>query len=181
MASVGGMARSALMVIDVQNDVAVNAYRRDEVVGTIAALVDRARAEHVPVIWVQHADDELPADTPGWEIVPELVPAEGEPVIHKQVRDSFDGTTLADELAQLGTERLVITGAQTDFCVRWTLHGAQARGFETTLVSDAHTTDDGDADIPSAAQLIEHTNRYWRNDSADGRRADVAEASAVIF
>lgn len=169
------------MVIDVQNDVVANAHRRDEVVGAIAGLVERARAEQVPVIWVQHSDDELPADTPGWEIVPALVPADGEPIIHKHVRDSFDGTTLADELAQREVDRLVITGAQTDFCVRWTLHGAQARGFETTLVSDAHTTDDGDADIPTAAQLIEHTNRYWRNDSADGRRADVADASAVVF
>lgn len=175
------MARSALLVIDVQNDVVANAHQRDEVVGTISTLVDRARTEDVPVIWVQHADDELPAETEGWQIVPELPVGDGELIVHKSQRDSFDGTTLSDDLSRLDVDRLVITGAQTDFCVRWTLHGAQARGYATTLVSDAHTTDDGDADIPTAAQLIEHTNRYWRNDSTDGGRGDVATADTVVF
>lgn len=91
------------------------------------------------------------------------------------------GTTLTDELARLDVDRLVVTGAQTDFCVRWTLHGAQARGLATTLVSDGHTTDDGDAAIPTAAQLIEHTNRFWHNDSADGGSGDVAQAADVVF
>ena len=172
---------SALLVIDVQNDVVVNGHNRDGVVATIAGLVDRARNEGVPVIWVQHADDELPADTPGWEIVPELPVAEGEPIVHKNHRDSFDGTTLSDELAARNIDRLVVTGAQTDFCVRWTLHGAQMRGFDTVLVSDAHTTDDGDADIPTAAQLIEHTNRYWRHATSAGGTGSVAAAADVDF
>ncbi|NNC78752.1 MAG: isochorismatase family protein [Acidimicrobiales bacterium] len=174
-------SNSALLVIDVQNDVVVNAHRRDDVVGRIASLVARARAEDVPVIWVQHSDDELPADTPGWQIVPELPVAVGEPIIHKHHRDSFDGTSLATELERLGVDRLVITGSQTDFCVRWTLHGAQTRGYHTTLVTDAHTTDDGDADIPTAAQLIEHTNRYWRTQSHGGHTADTAAAVDVTF
>ena len=169
------------MVIDVQNDVVASAHDRDAVVATIAGLVARARAEQVPVIWVQHADEELVEGTHGWEIVPELVVAEGEHVVHKHHRDSFDGTTLADELERLDVERLVVTGAQTDFCVRWTLHGAQSRGFETVLVADGHTTDDGDAAIPTAAQLIEHTNRYWKNQSSTGRAHDVAAAVDVSF
>ena len=77
-------SQTALLVIDVQNDVVVNAHARDAVVGTIASLVDRARAESVPVIWVQHADEDLPEGSAGWEIVPELPVAEGEPVVHKQ-------------------------------------------------------------------------------------------------
>lgn len=173
--------RSALLVIDVQNDVVANAHQRDQVVGTISSLVKRARSEDVPVIWVQHADEDLPTDTDGWQIVPELPVAAGEPTVHKNHRDSFDGTTLADELSSRGVDRLVITGAQTDLCVRWTLHGAQTRGIATTLVSDAHTTDDGDADVPTAAQLIEHTNRFWHNDSAEGSAGDVATAAEVIF
>lgn len=173
--------RSALLVIDVQNDVVVNAHDRDAVVGTIAGLVERARAEDVPVVWVQHADEGLVDGTPGWEIVPELPVADGEHVVHKHHRDSFDGTTLGGELERLGVDRLVVTGAQTDFCVRWTLHGAQARGFETVLVGDGHTTDDGDAAIPTAAQLIEHTNRYWKNQSSTGRTHDVVSAADVTF
>jgi len=172
---------TALLVIDVQNDVVVNGHNRDEVVATIVQLVDRARNEGVPVIWVQHADDELVENTPGWQIVPELPVADGEPVVHKNHRDSFDGTTMADELAARGVDRLVITGAQTDFCVRWTLHGAQLRGFDTVLVSDAHTTDDGDPDIPTAAQLIEHTNRYWRHATSAGGTGNVVSAAEVDF
>ncbi len=173
--------RSALLVIDVQNDVVVNAHAGDEVVGTIVALVERARREGVPVVWVQHSDEDLPADTEGWQIVPELPVAEGEPIVHKQHRDSFDGTTMTDVLTELDVDRLVVTGAQTDFCVRWTLHGAQVRGFDTVLVSDGHTTDDGDADIPTAAQLIEHTNRYWKNQSSTGQTHTVSAAADVIF
>lgn len=175
------VSRSALLVIDVQNDVVVNAHRRDEVVATIATLVDRARSEDVPVIWVQHADEELRANTPGWEMVPELPVGDGEPVIHKSHRDSFDGTTLADELERLQVQRLVISGSQTDFCVRWTLHGAQVRGFDTTLVSDAHTTDDTTPELPSAAQLIEHTNQYWNDQSANGSVAESVAAESVVF
>jgi nicotinamidase-related amidase len=174
-------SRSALLVIDVQNDVVANAHHRDEVVGTIASLVDRARAEDVPVIWVQHADDELPADTPGWEIVRELVVAAEETVIHKHHRDSFDGTPLQAELEQLGVDRVVVTGSQTDFCVRWTLHGAQTRGYHSTLVSDGHTTDDGGGELPTAAQLIAHTNQYWNTESDSGHRADTAAAADVVF
>lgn len=174
-------SNTALLVIDVQNDVVVNGHNRDGVITAIAGLVERARAEAVPVIWVQHADDDLLAGTPGWEIVDELSVAEGEPIVHKNHRDSFDGTTLEQQLADLDVDRLIITGAQTDFCVRWTLHGAQTRGFDTVLVGDAHTTDDGDPDIPSAAQLIEHTNRYWQHATSAGGTGSVVVAADVDF
>lgn len=173
--------RSALLVIDVQNDVVRNAHRRDEVVATIASLVDRARSEEVPVIWVQHADEELPAQTEGWQIVPELVVADGELVVHKSHRDSFDGTNLESELEQRSIKRLVVTGAQTDFCVRWTLHGAMVRGYDTLLVGDAHTTDDGGPDLPSAAHLISHTNSFWHTSGSAGQSAQTTDAATVSF
>ena len=173
--------KTALLVIDVQNDVVVNGHNRDGIVATIARLVDRARAEGAPIIWVQHADDELVADTPGWEIVRELEVLSEEPVVHKHHRDAFDGTSLINELASLGVARLVITGAQTDFCVRWTLHGAQSRGYNTVLVSDAHTTEDGGPGMPTAAQLIEHTNRFWRHATSSGGTGSVVSAVDVDF
>lgn len=172
---------SALLVIDVQRDVVSNAHRRDEVVATIASLVDRARSEQVPVIWVQHADEELPAHTDGWQIVPELQVGDGELVVHKSHRDSFDGTTLATELERGSIKRLIVTGAQTDFCVRWTLHGAMVRGYDTVLVGDAHTTDDGGPDLPTAAQLISHTNSYWETNGSEGQSAQTADAADVTF
>ena len=105
-------------------------------------MVDKARAEHVPVIWVQHSSDDLAEGSDGWQYVPELQRRESEPLVHKRYGDSFEATTLESELAQRGVGRLVVTGAQTDACIRATLHGAFTRGYDTVLVSDAHTTED---------------------------------------
>ena len=155
--------KSALLVIDVQRDVVANAYRRDEVIANIAGLVDRARKEGVSVIWVQHSDDELVKGSEGWAYVDELRMADDEPVVHKQFGDSFEGTNLDELLQELAIEQLIVCGAQTDACIRSTLHGAIARGYNATLVSDAHTTDDCTWATPplSAEQVIAHTNFYW--------------------
>src|SRR5579884_1008513 len=133
---------TALLVIDVQNDVVRTAHNRDGVVATIAGLVDKARADGVPVVWVQHSDDELRRDTEGWDYVPELVRNPDEPLVHKNYGDSFEATDLEDVLAERQVGRLVVAGAQTDACIRSTLHGAIVRGYDATLVADAHTTID---------------------------------------
>lgn len=173
---------TALLVIDVQNDVVANAHDRDGVVANIAALVDQARGADVPVVWVQHADEELVPDTEGWAYVPELAQHDSEPVVHKEHGDSFEGTTLEHELEQLGVGRLIVAGAQTDACIRSTLHGAFARGYDTFLVGDAHTTDDrGHPDLPTAPQVIAHTNLYWKYQSAPDRRAGVVATTEVTF
>jgi len=157
------MMKKALLVIDVQRDVVANAFRRDDVIANISGLVDRARKEGVSVIWVQHSDDELVKGSEGWAYVDELHMVDGEPVVHKQFGDSFEGTNLDELLQESGVKRLVVCGAQTDACIRSTLHGAIARGYSATLVSDAHTTDDCTWATPplSAEQVIAHTNFYW--------------------
>ena len=155
--------KSALLVIDVQRDVVANAFRRNEVVANIEHLVESARKAGVPVIWVQHSDDELVKGSEGWAYVSELRMGKGEPVVHKQFGDSFEGTNLDELLQELAIEQLIVCGAQTDACIRSTLHGAIARGYNATLVSDAHTTDDCTWATPplSAEQVIAHTNFYW--------------------
>ena len=157
------MMKSALLVIDVQRDVVANAFRRNEVVANIEHLVESARKAGVPVIWVQHSDDELVKGSEGWAYVSELRMGKGEPVVHKQFGDSFEGTNLDELLQELAIEQLIVCGAQTDACIRSTLHGAIARGYNATLVSDAHTTDDCTWATPplSAEQVIAHTNFYW--------------------
>src|SRR5262245_10356203 len=115
---------TALLVIDVQNGVMAGAHNRDDVIKNINALVERARAEDVPVVWVQHSDDNLPRDSETWEYVPELVRLAPEPLVHKSYGDSFEDTDLEDRLAELGVGRLVVAGAQTDACIRCTIHGA---------------------------------------------------------
>ena len=173
---------TALLVIDVQNGVVDGAHERDAVVATIAQLVARARAEAVPVVWIQHESDDLPKGTDAWQIVPELSPAEGEVRVEKRYGDSFEDTALAEVLAERGVGHVVVTGAQTDACVRSTLFGAFVRGYDVTLVGDAHTTEDLTAyGAPEPEAVIAHTNLYWSFQSAPGRTAGTKETAEVVF
>ena len=182
MTNLNNRPNTALLVVDVQNAVVDGAYRRDEVIANINTLVEAARAERVPVIWVQHSSDNLVPDSEGWQYVPELQRQESEPVVHKRYGDSFEDTTLEDELARRGVGRVVVTGAQTDACVRATIHGAFARGYDTVLVSDAHTTEDLTAyGLPPVEKVIAHTNMYWSWQDGPGRAASVVETAAVSF
>jgi nicotinamidase-related amidase len=183
MTSLSNRPNTALVVIDVQKGVVASAHQRDEVIGNINTLVSRARAEDVPVIWVQHADDEeLVEGSEAWSYVDELERQESEPLVHKRYGDSFEDTDLEDRLAELGVGRLVVTGAQTDACVRSTLHGAFTRGYDAVLVGDAHTTEDlSQWGAPPPDQVIAHTNLYWKFQSAPGRTAAVVEAKDVSF
>jgi nicotinamidase-related amidase len=173
---------TALVIVDVQNEVVTGAHARDAVVANIASLVGKARRERVPVIWVQHFDDDLVKGSEKWRIVPELVPGDAEPLIEKSYGDAFEETGLEAELARLNVGRLIVTGAQTDACIRSTLHGALVRGYDTLLVSDAHTTPDKTAwGWPSPDQVIAHTNLYWTYQAAPGRTAGTVTTQEVDF
>jgi nicotinamidase-related amidase len=173
---------TALLVVDVQNGVVAGTPRRDDVVANVGNLVDRARQERVPVVWVQHSDEGLERGSDEWRIVPELRPDDAEPLVEKNYGDAFEHTKLEDVLSGLGVGRLVVVGAQTDACIRSTLHGAFTRGYDATLVGDAHTTEDQTAwGAPPPEQVIAHTNLYWNYHSAPGRRAGTVETKDVDF
>jgi nicotinamidase-related amidase len=174
--------KTALMVIDVQNGVVAHAYQRDAVVAKISVLVERARDEGVPIVWVQHSGEQLEKGSEAWEYVRELVRRESEPLVHKRFGDSFEDTDLEEVLAKARVGRLVVTGAQTDECIRSTIHGAFTRGYDVTLVGDAHTTEDQSAwGAPPPDKVIAHTNLYWRYQTAPGRTAGVTETKDVTF
>jgi nicotinamidase-related amidase len=182
MSTLDNRPNTALLVIDVQKGVVGEAYDRDKVVGNVAALVEKARAAEVDVVWVQHNSDELPRDSDNWQYVPELVRHESESLVHKTYPDSFEDTELESVLASRGIGRLVIAGAQTDECIRSTLHGAIARGYDATLVGDAHTTEDLSAyGAPPPDKVIAHTNLYWRYHRAPGRNAGTVNTADVEF
>ena len=182
MTSLRDRPNTALLVVDVQIDVVANAHQRDQVIANISTLIDRARAQQVPVIWVQHADDNLPENSDGWQYVPELQRQGSEPLVQKNYGDSFEATNLESELAERGIGRLIVNGAQTDACIRATLHGAFARGYDTLLVSDAHTTEDlSEYGLPPADKVIAHTNMYWTWQAGPGRTASVVETADVNF
>src|SRR5207302_869606 len=182
MTTLQNRPQTALLVIDVQEAVVHGAHQRDAVVANVSSLVDRARSEGVPVVWIQHSDQDLARGSDEWRIVPELTPGEAEPLVEKNYGDSFEDTTLETVLSGLGVGRLIVVGAQTDACVRSTLHGAFARGYDATLVKDAHTTEDQTAwGAPPPDQVIAHTNLYWTYQTAPGRTAGTAETKDVDF
>jgi nicotinamidase-related amidase len=170
------------LVIDVQNGVVAGAHQRDTVVANISTLVEKARGEGVPIVWVQHSDEQLETGSEAWEYVPELARQDSEPLVHKAFGDSFEDTDLEELLAKAEVGRLIVTGAQTDACIRSTIHGAFARGYDVTLVGDAHTTEDQtEWGAPPPDQVIAHTNLYWQYQSAPGRAAGVTETKDVTF
>ena len=182
MTTLRNRPNTALIVIDVQNGVVANAHNRDGVIANINTLVEKARVEDVPVVWVQHSDEGLPRDSDDWKYVPELARQESEPLVHKNYGDSFEGTELEELLADRGVGRLVVTGAQTDACIRATIHGAFARGYDVTLVGDAHTTEDiSEYGAPTPDLVIAHTNLYWDGQSAPGKSGDTVGTVDVAF
>lgn len=183
MTSIPNRSRTALLVIDMQRGVVAEAHNRDGVIANISSLIAKARSEDIPVVWVQHSDEGLVEGSAEWEYVGELQRRDEEPLVHKQYGDSFENTDLEAILAGLGVGRLVVTGAQTDACIRSTLHGALTRGYDATLVEDAHTTDDmrkwGAPIGPEEA--IAYTNLYWKYSTAPGRAGSTATTAEVDF
>lgn len=135
---------TALLIIDVQRGLvdALTETRRGELLGTLAELLHRARSSGTPVVYVRHngSPDDLLPGTPAWEIAPEIAPHPAEPIVEKRFRDSFRDTNLADVLAGINADHLVVAGMQTEYCVDATLREADRRGFRVTLVEDAHAT-----------------------------------------
>jgi nicotinamidase-related amidase len=173
---------TALLVIDVQNAVVDNCYERDSVVGNIRTLVDRARAAGIPVVWVADNDKGHELGTEPWQIVTELDPSPQEPRIDKRYGDAFEDTDLEVVLARAGVGHLVVAGAQTDACIRSTIHGAFTRGYDVTLVGDAHTTEDfTEWGLPAPETVIAFTNLYWQDHGGPGRTASVAKTDDVRF
>jgi nicotinamidase-related amidase len=182
MSTLADRPNSALLVIDVQNGVVREAHARDAVIANIGALVEKARAAGVDIVWVQHADEQLERGSENWEYVPELVRTAGEPLVEKSYGDSFEETDLESVLAERGIGRLYVAGAQSDACIRCTLHGAVVRGYDATLVADAHTTEDLTAwGGPPPDQAIAFTNFYWENHDAPGRTAGTVATADVDF
>jgi len=161
MARVHAGDRPVLLVVDVQVGVVQGTWDGDRVVGNVARAVERARATGVPVVWVQHEDDELPLDTDAWQWAPELAPADGEAVVHKRYNSAFEDTELEAVLASLGATHVVLTGVATNWCVRATAYGALDRGYDLTLVKDAHTTEPiefTDVRVIAAEDIVRESN-----------------------
>lgn len=183
MAIVRSGDRAALLVVDVQAGVMQDAWDAERITTNVALAVERARQQGVPVLWVQHHDHNLPQGSDAWQWVSALQPAAGERRIHKQFNSSFEQTTLEAELAELGVSHLVLAGAATNWCIRATAYGALERGYDLTLVSDAHTTEHmqlEDGTGVSAAAVVADLNvamRWLRYPGRSTRATPVGELS----
>lgn len=182
MSSIPGRTNSALLVIDVQVGVVSDAFDRDKIVSNMASAVLKARAAGIPVIWVQHSDEGMPINSADWEIVPELKPVDGEEIVRKLYRNSFEATNLEEILSKLTVGHLYITGAQTNNCVRFTCHGALDRGYDVTLVEDAHTTSDyqWDSGTINASVLIDDLNASMHGMGLPGRTSKVTTVKELF-
>jgi nicotinamidase-related amidase len=133
-----------LLIIDVQRALLeeLPAARRAELLGTLVPLLDRARSEGLPIVYVRHdgSPHELIPGTPDWEIASEIAPRAGEAIVDKRFADAFEQTNLPEVLAALDADHLIVAGMQTDVCVTGTIGGAAARGYRLTLVADGHAT-----------------------------------------
>ena len=184
MATVRDGDKTVLLIVDVQVGVVCDAWQAPRVIANVARTVARARAEGVPVLWVQHADEQLVSGSDAWQWVPELVPGGGEPVIHKAFNSAFEQTPLEDQLQRLGATRIVLAGAASNWCIRATAYAALERGYDLTLVSDAHTTEsmapEGGPKI-AAASVIDELNIAMTWLSYPGRSNNIATAEQVNF
>ena len=182
MTSLRERPNTALLVVDVQNDVVANALHRDEVIANINTLVDNARARRVPVIWVQHSDDDCPRTATAGSTCRSYNARSPSRSCTRVTAIRSRTPPWSRSSAERGVGRLVVAGAQTDACIRSTLHGAFTRGYDTVLVGDAHTTDDySEYGLPPADKVIAHTNMYWAGQAAPGRTAGVVETADVAF
>lgn len=153
---------NALLIIDVQRgmfaDPGMQPHSGAAVVARIAGLLGAARATNRKIIFVQHdggPGDPLDAAGPGFAFHEALVPRADESVFVKTHCSAFQGTGLAAHLTQAGVNSLTICGMQTEFCVDTTCRAAAERGYDITLVSDAHTTF-SHANLDAAAIIAHH-------------------------
>ena len=174
---------SALLVIDLQCGVLEGCVDAAGVVARTRVLVERARAAGVPVVWVQHEDEDLPHGSPAWQLADGLTPGPTDLRISKTYRDAFADTPLGDHLAAARVRRLVLAGAQSDYCIRTTAQRATADGYAVVLVSDAHTTTDSEFGgvTLTGEQIVAHTNRYFAGLCYPDASTTLATHDAVTF
>ncbi len=176
--------KAALLVIDVQRgffDVEPRAFEADAVVDRINALAERARAEAVPVVFVQHEGrgDNVERGSDNWQLSRRLAVRGGDPCVRKTTPDAFLRTGLAELLAGWGTGQLVICGYASEFCVDTTVRRAAALGFAVVLVADAHTTHE--KAHASAAQIRAHHNATLPEIGSFGPLIEAKQAAQVAF
>ncbi|MDD3050392.1 MAG: cysteine hydrolase [Candidatus Cloacimonetes bacterium] len=184
MASIRKGNQSILLVIDSQVGVLSYAHNKELIIMNIKKVIDKARSDNIPVIWVQHSDERLIANSENWKIVPELQVRDNEFKIEKHFNSCFEETELENILGNLNATNLVLVGAATNWCVRATAYAALERGYDVTLVEDAHSTNtmriSEDKKI-EAIDIITELNIAINWTSYPGRRGKTQKTDEIDF
>lgn len=184
MATIRPGSQSALVVVDVQVGVVAEAGDVSGQIEHIALAVRKARDAGVPVVWVQHDDEELPKGSAEWQWVPALVPQPEDVRVYKNFNSSFERTTLESELAARGVSHIVLCGAVTSWCIRATAYGALERGYDLSLIGDAHiakTMPMGNGEAVEARDIVREFNVVMQWVAYPGRKNRVVKAEELAF
>jgi nicotinamidase-related amidase len=178
------MSRIAVIVIDVQQmffSGPAAAYRAGDVIAGINQITDAARRKNAPVFFVQHESDAngpLARGSDAWQLPAELIREQNDGAIFKTVGDSFQNTSLEEQLRQKDIDSVLLCGYASEFCVNATARRAELLALGTTVVSDLHTTHD--KPHLTADKIVEHQNFVWANSSMSGRRVRVRPLADVL-
>lgn len=121
-------------------------YNAQVLLSNLHTLIDNARQAGALVIFVQHENEKLlRKGTPDWRLHPSLHPKQVDLHIYKQHGSSFEQTELGTELSSRGIRKLAICGLVTHGCVKAGTFDALKLGYQTTLITDAHSSYSKDA------------------------------------
>lgn len=160
----------ALLVIDVQEGIfrlPSPLHDADNFLVRIESLVRKARVAGINIIYFQHCGAQgtpIERGAANWQIHHSITPQHGEQVIEKTTANVFHQTNLDAYLRENGIQELCICGFSTPMCIDATIKVASDRGYQCTLVADAHTTTA--SPTLSAEQIINHHNFFLRNFAA---------------
>lgn len=184
MATIREGKKTALLIVDMQVNVIDSAWQEALVIENTRRALEKARKSAIPVIWIQHLSGELAHGSPGWQIVPELTPMPDEIRLEKHFNSSFEQTDLEQTLARLGITRIVLAGGLTNWCIQSTAYAALDRGYDLTVLEDAHTTGDTELDngeMVKASDIVAEFNIVMRWVSYPDRNNRVLTVDELDF
>lgn len=139
---------TALLIIDVQRGAFDGVLhppisQPDALLDSTLRLLSAARSGNVPVVFIQHCEgpgELFTEGTPQWALHQGLMPQANDAVVHKRASSAFENTNLAQVLANVKANSLVLCGLQSEFCVSNTAKAALTDGFAVTVAHDGHST-----------------------------------------
>lgn len=153
------MSKQALVVIDVQNLlVENNPYLANQMIQVINDAIQLFKSKKLPIIFVQHTDEELVFESKGWQISSLLDVTDNDIKVQKNYNSIFKATELEAMLQANDIDTLVMCGMQCEFCVDTSIKVAFEKGYNVQVIKDSVSTFDSDL---SAKQIIDHYMHIW--------------------